>query len=487
MTKTRAATRVALMAALAMAIGGCNNFLDVNKDPNAPVSVRTSLTLPAIEVYFMQDLLSGDYAQWGDEWTQQWSYNQNVNRPYSQFEFYEMTSIDTDGMWSNAYATIGQECQNMMKQAAANGDPAYHGIAEFILAWTGSIVTGAFGPIPWSEAWNTQNPTPKYDSQKSVYESVLTMIDEAIADMQKTTGDMPGDNDLLFAGDMSKWVQLAQSVKARIEIYTAYATGESAQDHAQKALAAAQAGVTSDALFAFTGGTGARQPLWATFDTAQNGWDGRYSASTTMMSLLDSLNDPRKPIMYTKALSDGQYHGLWDGDWGEPDSTISKIGPAFTRDDRPFEWFTVAENEFTKAEAQLILSGASAADASYRAGIRASMESMGVASGDIDTYVAARPALTSADALERIITQKYIANFLHIGPWTDWRRTGYPKLNYIPTDPTAGIAYTFHNIPSRLRWPAGPISYNAEQISATGIDQGMAGMEVKLWFEGGSQ
>ncbi len=483
MSKTRAATGVALMAALAMAVSGCHNFLDVNKDPNNPVSVRMSLTLPSIEVVFMDQLLAGDYAQWGDEWTQQWSYNHGADRPYSQFQYYEMTSIDTQGIWDNAYVDVGQECQNMMKQTAADGDPAYHGIAEFILAWTGTIMTEAFGPIPWSEAWDTQNPTPKYDSQKSVYQSALKMMDQAIADMQKTGGEMPGDNDLLFAGDMSKWVQLAKSVEARIEIHMVDATGESAQAHAQAALADLQGGVTADADFTFPGGDGGRQPLYATFDTAYNSWSGRYVASSTMMSLLDSLNDPRKPIMFTKALADGQYHGLWDGSGGVDDSTVSKIGPAFTVGDRPFEWFTVAENDFIEAEARLITSGAAAADAPYRAGIRANMQAEGVAASDIDAYIAARPPLNSSDALERIITQKYIASFLHTGAWTDWRRTGYPKLNYVPTAPD--IAYTFHNIPERLRTPANEIENNAQAVAATGIDQGMAGMEVKLWFAGG--
>lgn len=492
MPSARAVTGLALAAALIVGATACKSFLDVNKNPNAPVTVRMSLTLPGIEVAFMNDLLAssnyyGDsYAMWGDEWTQQWSYNQNINRPYSQFNFYEMTSIDTDGMWTDAYANIGQECENMINTATAKKAYAYRGIARFILAWTGSILTDAFGPIPWSQAFDTKIVAPKYDNQKEVYASVLPLLDSAIADMKTSGGEVPSDNDLLFAGDMSKWLQLAQSVKASLNLHIIYASGQNTKQIAQTVLTAANAGLTADADFAFPGGTGAEQPMWQDFDTAYNGYTEHYVASTFMINLLDSLNDPRLPIMFTKALSDGQYRGEWDGSFGEPDSTLSKIGPAFTHDNRAFEWFTLADNDFDKAEAELILSGAAAADADYRAGIQANMQSWGVPVADISTYVSARPPLTSADALERIITQKYIANFMHIGPWTDWRRTGFPKLQYIPTDPKALIAYTFHNIPFRLRTPAGPISYNAENVLGTGIDEGMAGMEVKLWFAGGN-
>ena len=88
----------------------------------------------------------------------------------------------------------------------------------------------------------------------------------------------------------------------------------------------------------------------------------------------------------------------------------------------------------------------------------------------------ARPALnTLATPLEEIITQKYIANFLKVETWNDWRRTGYPKL-------TPVVNALLPNIPQRIRTPGSELSNNINQVTATGIPTGLDGMMVKVWW-----
>lgn len=476
----RARMTVALMAALAVPSSGCDDFLDVNKNPNAPESVRMELTLPGVIAAVTVDILAGDYTDWGTEWSQQWSYNRD-SRAYSVFQHYEMTSIDTDGFWNDVYADVMQECSNIMKETAENEDWQYHGIAKFLFAWTATIVSDAFGPVPFSEAFDTQNPDPAYDTQQQVYQRAFELIDEAIEEMQRPPSSrVPGDNDLLFAGDMAHWVRLAKTVKARLHMHLVYAPGENSQQHAQAALDALAGGITGnadDAEFIFTGGDGGRQPLYG---FGNGGWDETNVPSEFFVTLLQGLNDPRLPIMVEPALADGVFRGHRNGALGEADSTISKIGALLWAEDRSYTWMSYAEAKLIEAEARLILSGAGAADAPFRAGIRAHMEKLGVAGGDIDAYLASQPPL-GADALERIITQKYIANFLHIEPWTDWRRTGYPALEPVPERLSI-----FDGIPQRLRTPASEISYNGESVAATGIPEGMAGMLVRVWWAGGT-
>ena len=170
------------------------------------------------------------------------------------------------------------------------------------------------------------------------------------------------------------------------------------------------------------------------------------------------------------------YRGHHNGAGAENDSTISWIGTYFSNENASLNIASYADQKFTEAEARLIVSGAAAADAPYRDGIRASMQKVGIAAAAINTYLAARPALgTQANPLEEIITEKYIANYLKVEPWNDWRRTGYPRLTIVEGAMLPGI-------PQRVRTPGSELTNNANQVKATGIPTGLEGMMTKVWW-----
>ncbi|HEX7118518.1 MAG TPA: SusD/RagB family nutrient-binding outer membrane lipoprotein [Longimicrobiales bacterium] len=506
MSKRRATTGIGLALLLALPAGGCESFLAVNDNPNEPESVRMEQTLPGLIVAFTNDVLAGAPAEWSGQWLQQWSYNRD-EMPYSQIELYELTSIDTDEFWSDAYTNVMVEARNIMDEAAASEAWAYHGIAKFLLAWTATIVSDAFGPIPFSEALDPLNPDPAYDTQQEVYQAAHQMIEEAIEEMQRPGDRVPSANDLLLAGDMARWVQLARTVQARLHMRLTNAPGESAEERAQQALNALAEGITETVAFDYVGGPGARQPLWNSVE-----WDDPQTASSTFIALLERLDDPRLPIMVAPAAYDGAYRGHVPGALrnitGDPffdeqdrctvapescdpadenyptiawnDSIVSHLGDALLADSVDYVWMSLAEAKFLEAEAQLIVNGAAAADAPYRDGIRAHMEWLGVPAAEIQTYLDALPSLTAVpNAEEAIITQKYIANFMRIEAWNDWRRTGYPVLTLVEDPYVPGI-------PQRLRTPAAEINNNGENVAATGIPTGLDGLLHEVWWASGN-
>jgi hypothetical protein len=105
------------------------------------------------------------------------------------------------------------------------------------------------------------------------------------------------------------------------------------------------------------------------------------------------------------------------------------------------------------------------------------MQKLGVSTAAINAYLSTLPALgTLANPLEEIITQKYIANFLKVEPWNDYRRTGYPVL------PTPVEQAVLPGIPQRIRTPGSELSRILNQVTATGIPTGLEGMSVKVWW-----
>jgi hypothetical protein len=476
--------RTAWPLCFALVLGACDDFLDVNQNPNAPENARVDIRLAGLIASFVHSTYYGETALWGAEWTQQFSYN-GTTRSYAEVHRYELQDTDGTTAWDFFYAGPLLEANNMIKESSSDNDAVYRGLARFFFAWTFAHVTDMWGPVPYTEAFNTTIREPKYDDQKTVYQAVFTELDKAITEMGNATARKPTTNDLLFNGDMTRWIKLARYVQARHQLRLAYAPGEDKTARAQSALTALGQAFTSnadDADFVYPGGDGARNPNW-TFQQLQT----QLVGSEHMIELLKQRNDPRlrvlfQPIVYDSVrgttkfrAAPNTFRGHHNGAGGEADSTISWIGTYFSNENASLNVASYADQKFTEAEARLIVSGAGAADAPYRDGIRANMQKLGIATAAINAYLAARPTLTAATALEEIITEKYIANFLKVEPWNDWRRTSFPRLTIVEGAVLPGI-------PQRVRTPGSELTNNFNQVTATGIPTGLEGMSVKVWW-----
>jgi hypothetical protein len=473
-------------------LSACQDFLDVNTNPNAPESATVDIRLPALEATFIHSSYYGAVALWGSEWTQQWAFNAS-QRSYAEVQNYELQDTDAGSAWDYLYSRPGNASFTMARDASAPTDTYYKGIAKLFQAWTFQLITDLWGPAPYTDAFKPEIREPKYATQQTIYNAIFAELDSSVTLMSAATGRRPTTNDLLYAGDMTKWVKLAKHLQARANLRLAYASGEDKVARANKALAAlggAFASNADDADFTYPGGANARNPNYTFVDLRTV-----FVGSQFMIDMLKNRNDPRLGILFTPIVYDSirgtgtarrtfpakpnTFVGhLAGSDVFQTDSTVSQIGPFFSAEAAPLNVASYADQKFTEAEARFIVSGAAAADAAYRDGIRANMTKLGVPAAAITAYVNARPALTAANALQEIITEKYIANFLKTEPWNDWRRTGFPA---VPIVPQAVIP----TIPQRIRAPSSELSSNTAQVNALGFPTGIDGMKVKLWWAGG--
>src|SRR5437763_15461599 len=251
---------------LALGAAACQSYLDVNNNPNAPESATVDIRLPALEATFSHSTYYGQTALWGSEWTQQWAFN-GTRRSYAQVQNYELFDTDAASSWDYFYSRPGNAAFTMARDASADADVYYRGIAKLFYAWTFQIITDLWGPAPYTEAFKPEIREPKYDTQQFIYNGIFANLDTAVTLFTSTsaTARKPTTNDLLFAGDMTKWNKLAHLLQARAHLRLAYATGEDKVARANKALAALALGLASnadDADFTYPGGVGARNPNW---------------------------------------------------------------------------------------------------------------------------------------------------------------------------------------------------------------------------------
>ena len=122
----------AMPVLLALAVSACNNFLDVNTNPNAPETATIDIRLPALEATFIHSTYYGQTALWGSEWTQQWAFNAN-RRSYAQVQNYELFDTDAASSWDYFYSRPGNAAFTMAQRREGRSGCLLQGNREAVL------------------------------------------------------------------------------------------------------------------------------------------------------------------------------------------------------------------------------------------------------------------------------------------------------------------------------------------------------------------
>ena len=118
-----------------------------------------------------------------------------------------------------------------------------------------SVITDIYGDVPYSEAgkgYIDGITTPRYDTQESIYNSFFTELKSAAMQMDASKDKITGD--VIFKGDITKWIKFANSLRLRFAMRISDVAPEKAQIEFEDALAAAGGildNYTDDALIAY--------------------------------------------------------------------------------------------------------------------------------------------------------------------------------------------------------------------------------------------
>jgi len=443
---------------------GCKKFVDVNTDPNRPLDVSEKLMLGPIEFNIANALNAGNEgsaAAYTNHFMQMVCYNQ-VALNYGTYVF---VNTNLNATWGTVYTTCLENLKLLQTKSQKNGNSNYTAVAEILSAYALGFATDLWGDIPYTKAFQgLGNFTPAYDKQEDIYKAIQTLLDQAVVDIDKKTPLKPGTEDFFYTGDMTKWRKLAFSLKARYYMHLTKAPGYTAVAQANLALTALANGMTgmADELkFIYPGGA-----------TSQNVWYANMLPASTLVAssaIVDTLvgrSDPRLHFLIAPAKNTGKDTGRVIGTAAIGTlNNFSLLGPAYCSIGSTGYIMPYTEVQFLQAEATLITTGFAAAQPFYQAGISTHMTKLGVPAGSITTYLGTRGTLTASNALEMIMQEKKIADFLSPENYNDWRRTGFPKLTIVQNAQVA-------TIPRRLLYPQTEINANPQpQQSATLTDR----------------
>jgi starch-binding outer membrane protein, SusD/RagB family len=411
----------------ALGVTGCGDFLTgpkLSDNPNRPVAATNANLLVASQTN-LSGVMEGHLGRTICIWMQQCA---GTRLQYNSLGQYIVGDDDYFIPWSQIYGPGGLvDLRLLQRQALASGDSAYAGVGEVLEAWFVGTAADVWGDIPYSQAVDSNFPTPVLDPQQQVYAALQTRLDEAIASMNASIpGSGPGGEDLVYEGDLAKWTALANTLKARYYLHTAEQLGTPAY---AAALAAAVNGIadpSGDYLAYHSSASITESNVYLQF-TSQ--WQDYLSAGKALLDLLQSTGDARLSE-YFDPNSDGNFVGADPGE----DIGVNPSPLSATHLDGGFRQplATWAENQLIIAEA----ANQTGDDLTARTSLNAVRADAGLAA--VGSGVSG-PAL-----LQAIMTEKYIRLFQSPEAWSDYRRTCIPALT-----PAPGSSF----IPARLVYP----------------------------------
>lgn len=325
-----------------------------------------------------------------------------------------------------------------------------------IFAWANIIrvavmlrVADTYGPIPYTKMGGGSMMV-EYDDVQTVYHAMIDDLNLSIAALtgfNDEDGKAYAEYDIVYGGKFSKWVKFANSLKLRMAVRIAAVDTDYAKTAMQSAIDGGCIESNSD------------NALLPTTDNpylkASVSWTD-LAVNATLSAYMSGYGDPRCPIYMTQTM-DGAYRGVRMGidavEEAIHGSETMYSKPNFAASS-PMLVFCAAETYFLKAEAALQGWIAGTPQSLYEGGITVSMQQHGVSQGSYLTSGATPTAYTAADGdtltkldnttiapvsvkwgdgvgsnLEKIITQKWIANYpIGMEAWSDFRRTGFPQL-----------------------------------------------------------
>jgi len=401
---------------------------------------------------------------------------------YTDPDRYIYTNSSFQELWTVGYSKSIVNLNQIIKLADAQGNTNYKGVALVLRSWTFSLLTDAFGDIPYKQAANIdQSITPAYDTQKDVYYGILDDLKAAQAALDPSGKAIAGD--IIYANNITLWKKFANSLRLRIALRIADRDATKAKQVLDDIQTEGSGYISSNAEIAQLVYLDSpnQNPVSNLFDTRDD-----YRISKTIVDKLVSLNDPRLPI-YASPTQDptpqtyvGIPNGLLVGDASSLGFTkTSKPGAYFRAPHAPAVIISYAEVLFDRAEAAA--RGLTTEDAAtlYNQAVTASLQQYGIADAAVAIYTAL-PAVQydPTNYKKSIGEQKWIALFGQgLEAFAEWRRLDYPQLQPAVAGTLGG------KLPVRFIYPGTEQSLNGTNYKAAVADQGPDLLTTKLWFD----
>src|SRR5947207_1832244 len=471
--------QIAIICASILCVVSCTKkYAEINTDRNSVATIG-----PA-ELPFL--FASAEKGATPSIWNYQIAQNLFADQ-YAQYFACTATYFPSDRLvirmdWVGAafnpiYTDVVPQLQSIFQ--ASDPQSAEYALANVLWVLVFHRVTDYWGPIPYFNAGVPANSVP-YDPQDQIYDDFFKRLTAAVAVLKTKTTEKPyGDFDIMYAGDVNKWLKFANTLRLRLALRISKVDPARAKTEAEAAVA--------DGTLTDSPGDDAYVKRSLTGDdnnglSIMSDWN-EFRMSATMESVLKGYSDPRMPVYFLPAQKTGTFEGERNGLTSTQltqavnlHDANSHVGPRWASPSyggmssylsTPQNVMAVAEAYFLRAEGALLgWNMGGTAQALYNLGITNSFKQWGITDNTVITNYLNSTAVPIApndylnsppvtnipvkwDAgninvqLEQVALQKWLAMFPDgMEAWADYRRSHVLKLYPVANSDNPDITNT---------------------------------------------
>jgi hypothetical protein len=498
--------QLSLLSVLLLSIAGCTgDFENINRNPNevtedeiqrenykvgANIRGLQSLVIPVQEhMYQFNESLSGTpFAGYMGDTPDGWRDKFSTFNPSADWLKWPFVNV------------IAETYPYYRSVIGGTDDPVANALAKIFRVAIMHRVTDTYGPIPYSKIVEDKKEslTVAYDTQKEVYTKMFAELDEALAaltDNVALSAEAFRKFDNVYYGDIAKWIRYTNSLKLRMAVRISYVEPALAKEKAEEAVAGGVIEGNAD--------NAAMHAAENRMTLIYNDWaDSRAGAD--ILNYMNGYEDPRREKMFTRTAGSG-FVGIRRGvDTQSKAQCVEAYSNMLVKSSDPYLWMNAAEVTFLRAEGALRgwSMGGTPKDL-YEKAITLSFQERGadgaaayiadaskipahyidplgkhsVSNPQSSITIAWETEDEDTDAvmernLERIITQKYIAIFpLGVEAWSEYRRTGYPRLLPVVENKSGGTVDSERGY-RRLPYPVEEYTANNSNLQKAITDLG---------------
>lgn len=409
--------KILLLLILTISYSCSESLEEVNVDPNTFPSAGDAQVLSSAigfmgyvvetDLNFSESFLWSQYYTWG------------IGVSIGNSERYVSTPADFNGYWARAYSNSLADLNYISKNS---NSAAYRGISKVLKAYLFQGLADHFGDIPYTEAISGAIEdgsilAPSYDSAESViYPGLITLLDEALMDLELAEDGVVNEDDFIYSGDISKWEKFANSLKLRVLMRTSEVNPQASA--VQNLIANGTFIETVDDMpfIPYSGASGDQNPMFA---RAEFGVGMFYFASNATLNVLEELNDPRAEVLYTTATTGtfaGNLHGIDQGTIDDepftaPASDYSMASEYAYSETKPVILMSPWEVWFLRAEAAARYETSDDETMAFETAVDMNFSYMEIGD-EASSYISSLNYLSSAslvDRIDMIAVQKWIS------------------------------------------------------------------------------
>ena len=246
MRQSKYITIITMACALFFASCSDEYMENMNTDPSkaATIDPNAQLTTAQLQTY-------GDLSMMEIYRNYHYAFTQQLMGCWNTTNYGGRHTLDNNEMsriWTSFYTQSLKNIIDAQYRTAEDAEKVnINSVLRIYRVYLMSIITDTYGDAPFSEAglgFLEGKFNPKYDKQEDIYNSFFLELEDAVNKIDPTKDKVTGD--LIYAGDVTKWQQLANSLRLRFAMRISNVNPTKAQTEFENALVA-NGGVITDA------------------------------------------------------------------------------------------------------------------------------------------------------------------------------------------------------------------------------------------------